>query len=159
MISAKNFPIAILSGRARITVTNPATGQWVKIHMRQRKDRNTGQPSNCFFLSLTLLGDGEQGSKYVGAYFADSGRFKLHGSATARERQIAEFLIRAIRRPELLATAEIEHAGQCLHCGRTLTVPESIRSGYGPECFSKLNGGADPWWRNLSSLGLTADFG
>ena len=28
----------------------------------------------------------------------------------------------------------ILHAGKCGRCGRTLTVPESIETGYGPEC-------------------------
>jgi hypothetical protein len=32
------------------------------------------------------------------------------------------------------AGAHLLHAGRCGRCGRTLTVPESIESGYGPEC-------------------------
>jgi len=27
------------------------------------------------------------------------------------------------------------HEGACGRCGRTLTVPESIASGFGPECI------------------------
>ncbi len=30
---------------------------------------------------------------------------------------------------------EIYHEGKCCRCGRTLTVPESITSGFGPECI------------------------
>ena len=33
---------------------------------------------------------------------------------------------------------EISHAGACLKCGRTLTTPESIESGYGPTCRGKM---------------------
>lgn len=33
--------------------------------------------------------------------------------------------------------AKLLHCGRCGRCGRTLTVPESIESGYGPECASK----------------------
>jgi hypothetical protein len=32
------------------------------------------------------------------------------------------------------ATLEFWHEGRCGRCGRRLTVPDSIASGYGPEC-------------------------
>ena len=154
MISHNEFPKAMLAGRARLTITNPVTGQWVKIRMRQRKDKRTGKPGACFFVSLALLQDGDQGHRYVGAYFADSGRFSPGRDASPREVQIAEFLLSAIRNPARLQRAEIEHAGQCLRCGRTLTVPESIRSGYGPECFSQLTDETSPFARQLAEFGL-----
>ena len=34
--------------------------------------------------------------------------------------------------------AVIMHAGMCGRCGRELTDPESIRRGFGPECFKKI---------------------
>jgi hypothetical protein len=37
--------------------------------------------------------------------------------------------------PEAL---EIRHEGKCCKCGRTLTVPESIDTGVGPECRKKM---------------------
>lgn len=159
MIDHTEFPKAMLAGRARLTITNPASGQWVKLRMRQRKDKRTGQPGPCYFLSLALLGDGDLSYRYVGAYFADSGRFAPGRDSTAREREIAAFLTRAISQPGLLQRAEIEHAGQCLRCGRTLTQPDSIRSGYGPECFTIVTGQpANPFIRQnidqLSDYGL-----
>ena len=33
---------------------------------------------------------------------------------------------------------EIWHEGRCCRCGRRLTVPESIESGIGPECATKV---------------------
>lgn len=36
---------------------------------------------------------------------------------------------------------EVWHNGRCGRCARMLTVPESIRSGLGPECASRLGGG------------------
>jgi hypothetical protein len=32
----------------------------------------------------------------------------------------------------------IHHEGMCGRCGRTLTVPESVESGFGPECIRRL---------------------
>jgi len=34
----------------------------------------------------------------------------------------------------------IHHEGRCGRCGRLLTVPESIVSGFGPECITKIGG-------------------
>jgi Family of unknown function (DUF6011) len=36
-----------------------------------------------------------------------------------------------------VSNVEVFHAGKCGRCGRTLTVPESIESGIGPECAKK----------------------
>lgn len=33
---------------------------------------------------------------------------------------------------------EIWHEGRCCRCGRKLTVPESVESGIGPECATKV---------------------
>lgn len=32
---------------------------------------------------------------------------------------------------------KVGYSRTCIRCGRTLTVPDSIRKGYGPECYSK----------------------
>ena len=40
---------------------------------------------------------------------------------------------------EFMTQLEIWHSGTCGRCGRKLTVPESIASGYGPECIGKVN--------------------
>lgn len=34
----------------------------------------------------------------------------------------------------------IHHAGCCGKCGKTLTVPESVKAGYGPECVKMVTG-------------------
>lgn len=38
----------------------------------------------------------------------------------------------------LTKQAEFWHEGRCGRCGRTLTVPASIESGFGPECITKV---------------------
>lgn len=49
------------------------------------------------------------------------------------------FIRNLFRNPIVLfSKAEIYHEGRCGRCGRKLTVPESIASGFGPECISKL---------------------
>jgi hypothetical protein len=33
---------------------------------------------------------------------------------------------------------DVHHEGKCGRCGRKLTVPESVKSGFGPECAGKI---------------------
>jgi hypothetical protein len=39
---------------------------------------------------------------------------------------------------DLTDKVEVRHAGKCGHCGRKLTVPESVDTGIGPDCAKKL---------------------
>jgi len=39
---------------------------------------------------------------------------------------------------DIFQHAEVWHEGKCGRCGRKLTVPESIESGFGPECIGKI---------------------
>lgn len=38
--------------------------------------------------------------------------------------------------------AGLRHAKRCLRCGRTLTDPESISRGIGPDCWDRVKGAA-----------------
>jgi hypothetical protein len=38
----------------------------------------------------------------------------------------------------LFSQAEVWHEGRCGRCGRKLTVPESVASGFGPECAGRM---------------------
>lgn len=42
------------------------------------------------------------------------------------------------KKEELPAIIKFHHAGYCGKCGRLLTTPESVESGYGPVCFSRM---------------------
>lgn len=156
MLHRNSFKPALLAGRARLTITNPATGRWIKLHMKQRKDRATGKPGTCYFLSLALLGDGDAGYRYTGAFFSDSNRFKPANDLAQDPnlQRVTDWVLKAIQNPELLQSCEIEHAGKCCSCGRTLTHPESIQTGLGPECFERVYGDTSKEFRDLLKLGL-----
>lgn len=156
MLDFRFFPQIVLAGKARLTIKNPISGQHIKIRMLRKKDRATGEFGSCYFLHVALLGDGDLGYNYAGAYFSDSGRFKtgrdvVNGSMLDT---ISRFVVASISHPEKLQKAEIEHAGKCCRCGRTLTHPESIRSGLGPECFGLVYGATDQLTRDLANAGL-----
>lgn len=48
------------------------------------------------------------------------------------------YVYRHLVQRELPPLTELWHEGRCGRCGRTLTVPESIAAGIGPECAGKL---------------------
>lgn len=45
-----------------------------------------------------------------------------------------------LSRGRLPDTLEVWHEGRCGRCGKVLTVPESIASGFGPECIKHVGG-------------------
>lgn len=49
------------------------------------------------------------------------------------------FLKKVVNDRPLPDFVKVYHAGQCANCGRQLTDPESIRSGFGPTCRKTLN--------------------
>lgn len=79
--------------------------------------------------------------KYLG--YIRRGVF-FHGGAKAkigREAPSAkafDWFWRNLARGGVSTTVEVFHEGRCGRCARPLTVPESIQSGFGPECAGKL---------------------
>ena len=51
-------------------------------------------------------------------------------------------LVDGIRAGRLHSQLSVDAWSHCAECGRKLTDPDSIRRGYGPECYDKLMGGA-----------------
>jgi hypothetical protein len=53
--------------------------------------------------------------------------------------KVFTYVINKLKINNLPSFIEIYHDGRCGKCGRQLTVPESIESGFGPECIKSLN--------------------
>lgn len=149
------YPTAALAGRAEMTLRNPATGQHVKVKFRQKKDRLTGKPGDCYFVYVALLNDGKFGYEYAGAYFKNSRGFKLSAEHAEGSRMaaVARFLIDSISNTARLETLTIDNANRCCSCGRKLTHPDSIHTWLGPECFASRYGKRTPEKIRLHELG------
>ena len=128
----------ILAGNATFTLVSQKTGTRYTYRVRQPKGDNSGK---IRFVSLLTGPDNEADYTYLGivrlgidnAVFSLTAKSKLPISAppVAAFQWTLKKLILGQEPPNL----EIYHAGKCGRCGRTLTVPESIESGYGPECI------------------------
>jgi Family of unknown function (DUF6011) len=125
----------LLAGNAHFTLRSLKTGARYTYKVR-RADVQPGE-SPLYFVAL------RDGSDYI--YI---GVIRVNGTpafAVTRKSRMAadslpvrgfrfafDHLVRAMMPPNL----EIWHEGRCGRCGRTLTVPESIESGFGPECIN-----------------------
>jgi len=124
------------AGRARFTLVSKATGNRFTYRVRAAKD------GRIFFVSLMTGPDNERSFTYLGTLTPD-GRSYRHGVRSPiaedapRARAFAWFHAAAIVRGDL-SRVEFWHEGKCGRCGRTLTVPESIERGIGPECAGIL---------------------
>lgn len=127
----------IQGGKAIFTLRSAKTGARFTYRVTESKD------GNVFFVGVLNGSDNESNYAYV-AYIRRGVLF--HGGHKAKvSREAPSFLAldwtwRKLCANELPDQLEIWHAGKCCRCARTLTVPESIESGIGPECAEKLGG-------------------
>lgn len=127
----------ILAGKATFTLRSQKTG--TRYTYKVKKNEGENQP-DLWFISLLSGPDNEGDYTYLG--MIRNGQFLL----TRASKMTSDSLpVKAFRWTweKLVAGVEPEqveiwHAGKCGRCGRTLTVPESISSGYGPECIQHV---------------------
>lgn len=135
----------LLAGNALFTVVHPASGERFTYHFKRPKQgREKGQ------LLVNLLTGPNNTADYsrVGVVAEDGRTLELDaGIGTGQagvpvSAALARWLVQlaADKRP-VPAGLELHHAGQCLRCGRVLTVPYPQNPyriyGLGPECGAK----------------------
>lgn len=129
----------ILAGDARFTIVSLRTGTRYTFRVR-KGEPNDRYPEPAWFVSLLTGPDNESDYQYFGLLkngdFRLSPRSKMDNSSgpVAAMRWLLAHLIRGVE-PK---NTEVWHTGRCGKCGRALTVPASVASGYGPECAAKL---------------------
>ena len=132
----KNF---VLAGNATITVRSGSTGS--RFTFKVRTPKNAKSP--IWFVSLLTGSDNENNYEYFGQ-IRQNGSFD-HGrksritndSTGAKAFRWLWNMVQADR-SDVLDQADVWHEGQCGRCGRKLTVPESVASGFGPECINHI---------------------
>ena len=91
-----------------------------------------------YFTSLLTGSDNESSYTYMG--LADRNSFlRLTGKSKYSEDslpvKVFKWALKQIKEGKSLKEGySIQHAGKCCRCGRTLTTPDSIGKGIGPEC-------------------------
>lgn len=143
----------VLAGNSTFTVVSKATGQRYTYKVKSTaKDRDQNwstenQNRNFYFVSVLYGSDNESSYKYMGELIRQnpSGHafnYRVGRKSTFNEHSIWQkpfiwFWKQIESNSESLDQLEFWHEGRCGRCGRKLTVPASIESGYGPECAGK----------------------
>lgn len=130
-------------GRARFTLTSAKTGKHFTYRIAHREE---GKP---FFVSVLNGPDNEGDYLYIGFIYPTRftgetvDRIGSHlqagrkGHPDALSYKALDWTLAHLIRGTIPEEVTVQHEGRCCRCGRTLTHPESVASGIGPECASK----------------------
>lgn len=141
MDSFQVTPTWVLAGNATLTIHN---NKGVHFTYRIRKAESEGRPA-AWFLSLLSGPDNENDYAYVGMLNANTGEVRTTKASKLRPDslpiEVANWALKRIwSGKDFPAGYGCHHEGRCARCGRTLTTPASVESGFGPECIKKLAG-------------------
>ena len=121
----------IFAGNALFTCRNTKSGNRFTFKVTKHKK------DDVFFVKVLTNPDVYEfiGSIRKESAYKHSPKSRI--STEAQSVRVFDFLVNKLRTNTLPEFVEIWHEGRCGRCGRTLTVPESIESGFGPECVKK----------------------
>ena len=128
-----------LGGKSTFTVQNTANGEHRTYKIRKSRP-NPRYPNPAWFLSQMTGSDNESHYSSIGRINPDTGavtltrisRFEEGSPVLKAARWVCSKIFLNQPIPDCI---EVRHAGKCGRCGRTLTTPESLDRGIGPECW------------------------
>lgn len=129
-----------LAGNATITIVSVATGKRYTFKVSKPQDFDVARP--IWFVSTLKGSDNMTDFGYIGEIIFRGGIYAYRQGRKcwrvwyAASEAFNWFWHQTTFRvePDVNPSIEVWHEGRCGRCGRKLTVPESIESGYGPEC-------------------------
>ncbi len=157
--SGRSYPLGpeharqfILGGRAIFTLAGEPRGEGTArytFRVSQAEPATegpyAGRPA-AFFVSLLTGPDNTSEYTYVGLLDPHTGNVRLTAKSKYREDSTPvlafRWFMRRVWAGRSVLPGTLYHCGRCARCGRLLTVPSSIESGYGPECLARLSAGA-----------------
>lgn len=129
----------VLGGNATFTIQSNVTGN--RFTYKARADKNS---PNRVYVSVLTGADNESSYSYLGTIFQHNEAHAVyhHGkksriSSDANSARAFDWFWRHAK--ELPDSVKFLKSGKCCRCGRTLTTPESISVGYGPECAKLMS--------------------
>jgi len=136
----------VMAGKAIFTVSNDK-GEHYTYQVKMKQD---GQRPAVWFVSLLTGQDNESDYSYLGCLRPTTGHVDLTRASSMNDSSVPVRVIRWAMKVlwsggVMPVGYGLNGCGRCGRCGRKLTRPEGIdpagyRFGYGPECFTKING-------------------
>lgn len=122
----------MFAGKSIFTFINTKTGNRFTYKIKSNKE------SNLFFVSVLTNPDNYS---YIGTCIEVNYKHgkKSNISPEAQSVKVFQFMLNKLKSNNLPDFLEVWHEGFCGKCGRRLTVPSSILTGIGPECFKTLS--------------------
>jgi hypothetical protein len=134
----------VMGGNATVTLVSLKTGTRFTYKI-QMAESGTDAQSDLYFVKVLRGADNESDYSYLGRIA--KGHLIL-GRKTPRPGDVGPgapsalafaFAWDRITKGHIPATLEVWHEGRCGRCNRKLTVPESVASGFGPECINHVH--------------------
>lgn len=130
----------ILGGRAILTMVGKSSRFTFKVRQADPTDQ---QPNpDLYFVSVMTGTDNEASYTYLGILNTRTGEVRpTKGTKLPQDHPAfvaAAWAFPAIWKTGRLPGGQALHAGRCGRCARLLTDPDSIRTGFGPECRDRL---------------------
>lgn len=121
----------ILGGKSLFTLLNTKSDNRFTFKVKKHKI------DDVYFVSVLTNPDVYQ---YIGMIknreYTHTKKSKI--SKESQSVRVFDFVFSKLKIGNLPEVIEIWHEGKCGKCGRTLTVPSSIKTGFGPECIKML---------------------
>lgn len=143
--NAKSIREFSLAGKATVTIESLKTGAHYTFQINKADD------GEVWFVSVLSGPSNETDFTYMGILFGTAQKtwFGHNGTEfrlTKKSRYTDDatcvrgfrFFWRFIEAGVMPQDMQVRHSGHCGRCGRTLTTPESLDRGIGPECANKL---------------------
>ena len=126
----------MIGGKAIMTLESKISGRWFTYRIKKAKKDEEKTP---FFVSVLTGVDNESAYTYMGTIFNnDKLSFKLTKNSKIGEDALSykafNFFFNYLMNNKLHEDMRVYHRGVCGRCGKTLTIPESLIDGLGPEC-------------------------
>jgi hypothetical protein len=131
------------AGHATFTLRSAKTGTRFTYQVQQKEPDEADRGPPLFFVRVLTGPENTSDYTYLGLirlregeafYYADK---KRRISPDAPSAKAFAFLLHCLQADNLPEALEFYHDGRCAACGRALTDPESILTGFGPTCSAR----------------------
>ncbi len=139
LLPVGNVKRFLLAGNATFTLKSTKTGQRFTYKCSEGKP-NPAFPGDKWFVGLLVGPDNYADYRYIGIIDGSGFRVTRNSRVALNAPSVVAltYFLRFALAGQAAPGVEVWHAGKCGRCGRKLTVPESIASGFGPECIGKV---------------------